>query len=543
MKILKLPLYACALLAGAANWAMAENISVRINYSETRTGVSFQAESAERGEFGVSKGLPEHAGGKQWRVVAKNAQGTVLHEVYVRNGLQKHVETFSPRTAAVDRSETVKQTSGSFEVSMPFDPAVSSIEVQAPASTGARSKATAATAPLAKFDRSTLEKVANDSKLARAKSALAAPPAANAAATTLINNGPANNRMDYVFVGDGYTAAEMDKWRADAQLIINGFMADPLFSANRAGMNVHRVDIASNQSGVDEPDKGIYRDTAMDGNFNCYNIERLLCVDEQKTLRIVGSVLAPDQRDVIIVISNSTRYGGSGGSVATLSMNAQSVEVALHEIGHTAFALADEYEYGTCDLSAEPTEGNVSRNGTRSVKWGGLIASTTAVPTSLGHYPNGTVGAFQGAQYCTSGKYRPTENSRMRTLGFPWHAVNEGLVKNVFARYYQPDIGGTQTQTGTLTSGAVAYAPSAAPGYVQTGSGNFNVQLTGPTTADFDLFLYKYAGNAWTKVASSEGSTSNETINYTGTAGYYYVQVKSYSGSGSYTVKYTFPPK
>jgi hypothetical protein len=35
-------------------------------------------------------------------------------------------------------------------------------------------------------------------------------------------------------------------------------------------------------------------------------------------------------------------------------------------------------------------------------------------------------------------------------------------------------------------------------------------------------------------VASSTSGTSNETISYTGTSGYYMWQVYSYSGSGSY---------
>ena len=330
----------------------------------------------------------------------------------------------------------------------------------------------------------------------------------------------------------------MAKWRADAQKVIDGFLADPLFNANRGSMNIHRVDVASNQSGVDEIDKGIYRDTAMDGEFACYNIERLLCVNNTKATNIAASVLAPDARDVIVVIANSTRYGGSGGAVATLSMHASSIEVALHEIGHTAFALADEYEYGTCNTSSEPTEVNVSLNGTRSVKWGNLISGSTAVPTGLGVYPNGTVGTFVGAQYCGSGKYRPTENSRMRTLGYPWHAVNEGAVQKVFAKYTGA---GSVTQTGTLANGGSAIAPSASPGWVQAGAGTFSLKLSGPSGADFDLFLFKWSGSAWTKVAASEGNTSSESISYNGTAGYYYAQVKSYSGSGNYSLTYAFP--
>lgn len=128
----------------------------------------------------------------------------------------------------------------------------------------------------------------------------------------------------------------------------------------------------------------------------------------------------------------------------------------------------------------------------------------------------------------------------MRTLGYPWHAVNEKLVKNVFARYAGSSGTGV-TQTGTLASGASANAPSASPGYVAAGSGVFSVQLSGTVGTDFDLSLFKYSGSAWVKVASSTGSSSTESISYNGSAGYYYVQVKSYSGSGSYTVRYSFP--
>ncbi len=46
-----------------------------------------------------------------------------------------------------------------------------------------------------------------------------------------------------------------------------------------------------------------------------------------------------------MVIVNSPLYGGSGGAVATFSTHSAAVEIALHEMGHTAFGFADEYEY------------------------------------------------------------------------------------------------------------------------------------------------------------------------------------------------------
>ena len=59
--------------------------------------------------------------------------------------------------------------------------------------------------------------------------------------------------------------------------------------------------------------------------------------------------------------------------------------------------------------------------------------------------------------------------------------------------------------------------------------------LSGPSSADFDLYLYKWSSwYGWTQVSSSTGSTSSESISYNGAAGYYTWDVSSYSGSGSY---------
>ncbi|WP_332854052.1 M64 family metallopeptidase [Duganella sp. S19_KUP01_CR8] len=532
MTYLRITAALAALLAAGA--ASADNISLRLSYADGRSGPVFSARHAEIGTFALTPDVRNQAPGAQWRVVARDAQGDILHEVTVAAAQQRHVEAFNPSTGAIDIAETVRQASGSFEVSLPFDSATASVEVlpvQASSGKG-MSAAVAAVAPLARFDRATLAKLAATSRTARAA---ALTPAATA--TTILSTGPAAARMDYVFIGDGYTAAEMGKWRTDAQKVIDGFLADPLFAANRANMNVRRVDVASNQSGVDEPDKGIYRDTAMDAAFNCYNIDRLLCVDTDKVHDIVGSVLAPDERDVIIVVANSTRYGGSGGEVATLSMAAQSIEIALHEIGHTAFSLADEYDYGTCSLDGEPGEPDVTMNATRSVKWRSLISASTPVPTTAGVYPNGTVGVFQGAQYCTSGKYRPTENSRMRMLGYPWHAVNEGAARKVFAQYSGGAAG--VTQTGTIPAGGSVNVPNVNPGWIQAAAGKISLQLTGKVGTTYQLYLYQYGANGWAQVATGTGAAASPSISYNAAAGYYYALATSGTG-GAYSLTYSY---
>jgi len=98
------------------------------------------------------------------------------------------------------------------------------------------------------------------------------------------------------------------------------------------------------------------------------------------------------------------------------------------------------------------------------------------------------------------------------------------------------------TYTGNLTGdGDLAYEPDG--GSYVARRGTHEAQLSGDSGTDFDLYLYKYnrrSGN-WRVVASSEDSTSDETVSYTGGGGEYTWLVNSYTGSGDYELCLTTP--
>lgn len=77
--------------------------------------------------------------------------------------------------------------------------------------------------------------------------------------------------------------------------------------------------------------------------------------------------------------------------------------------------------------------------------------------------------------------------------------------------------------------------------YYYSAAGTHLGCLEGPTSADFDLSLYRWSGFGWSRVAVSQSATSEESISYNGSAGYYTWQVVSYSGSGSYTFELDRP--
>jgi len=267
----------------------------------------------------------------------------------------------------------------------------------------------------------------------------------------LLGGGPAGNREDLLVMGDGYTAAQQSQFISDASAVTTEFFAIPPYSIYQNYYNLHTLFTASNQSGADHPPynpdcnandpsccsdpemlgdalQGTMVDTAFDSRFCTAGIHRLLSADDSKVLAAAAAV--PDW-DSILVLVNDPTYGGSGGTVAAISMEASAPQIAQHEYGHSFVHLADEYEspypgYPSCsDTSgSSPCEPNVTNQTSRSlIKWKLWINSRTPIPTPNNPIYDGLVGLFRGARYLSSGMYRPGYDCIMRSLGMPYCQV------------------------------------------------------------------------------------------------------------------------
>ncbi len=237
--------------------------------------------------------------------------------------------------------------------------------------------------------------------------------------TTLISNGPSSNRIDLVIVGDGYTATELTTYASHAQRGVDDLFSTSPFNTYHELFNVHRVNVISNESGVDnDPTQGISRDTALGMSFWCGGTERLLCVGTG--LANSAAQNAPDV-DQVFAVANSTKYGGAGypsSNVGTYSGgNSSAPQIAIHELGHSLGNLADEYAYGGPAVysGAEPTARNVSiynaaEQSAHDIKWSHWLGVNA---TDF----DGLVSAYEGGQYSSQGIYRPSSNSMMRSLG------------------------------------------------------------------------------------------------------------------------------
>lgn len=251
----------------------------------------------------------------------------------------------------------------------------------------------------------------------------------------MLRDGDPANRIDLVTVGDGYTDAQLDVYAMHVDASLATMFSEEPFHTYANLFNVHVVDVISDESGVDhDPTYPIWRDTALDMQFWCNDIERLLCVDVGLAYSYANN--APDV-DMVLAVANSTKYGGAGYSSADLATvaggNSSAAEVALHEFGHSLGNLADEYEYGGPETytGPEPSEYNVS-----TLTHSEMQAAGTKWAAWLGYNNptyDGYVSTYEGAYYSVYGVYRPTNNSKMRALGRPFNLPSvEALVIEMY---------------------------------------------------------------------------------------------------------------
>lgn len=253
--------------------------------------------------------------------------------------------------------------------------------------------------------------------------------------TTIVNNGPSSNRVDVVFLGDGYTSADLAAGIYDNHItnyrnykFSNSLNSDPFFRY-RNYFNIHKIDVVSNESGADVPPLSIFRDTALDGSYYFEGgSERLLYVNTGKsdTVRDLALTGAEFTAEMQYVTINDTKYGGGGGLYAAYAGgDASSLEVALHEIGHSFSNLADEYGGSTDPYTgAEPSEVNVTKDATgdKWSRWNGYNQSGI-----------GVIGAYEGGRYYDTGIYRPSNDSKMRSLNRPFDAVGrEKIILDIY---------------------------------------------------------------------------------------------------------------
>jgi hypothetical protein len=167
--------------------------------------------------------------------------------------------------------------------------------------------------------------------------------------------------------------------------------------------------------------------TAFSSSFCRSNTQRLMSYDADAVTRAVAARVTGGLPDIVIILVNDTLYGGAGGQYAIASANAASPFIAIHEVGHSFFGLADEYTtqylgYGACSDQqtgggAVACEPNVTTD-TTHVKWQRWIdaSPTPTCPAAQTTCTATGIGLYEGARYLTMGMWRSERECLMRSF-------------------------------------------------------------------------------------------------------------------------------
>jgi len=284
---------------------------------------------------------------------------------------------------------------------------------------------------------------------------------------SLVKNGDPAQKVDILILGDGYTKSDMDKFRADAKHFNDVMFGTEPFKKRRKDFNVWTIEVESPASGINTPDKNIWKGNTLGSMYNTFGSARYVLTSENKTLRDIAGA-AP--YDFICILINDTRYGGGGiyNLYATTYTNEkvkgqewQMDYVYVHEFGHSFAGLGDEYYSSSTGYNdfypagVEPWEANITTlQDPAHLKWKSFASPGIELPTpwekstydslrgewgkldrlAADYYEKrepfyqattnllknsrfaGKVGAFEGAGYASKGLYRPAVDCRMFSL-------------------------------------------------------------------------------------------------------------------------------
>jgi len=69
----------------------------------------------------------------------------------------------------------------------------------------------------------------------------------------IVDNGPDSSRWNLVIIGDGYRDSELTQYHTDVDNFLTKLRTTPPFDELFCGINVHRIDVVSTDSGADDP--------------------------------------------------------------------------------------------------------------------------------------------------------------------------------------------------------------------------------------------------------------------------------------------------
>jgi hypothetical protein len=201
-------------------------------------------------------------------------------------------------------------------------------------------------------------------------------------------SGDPGAKVDLLILGDGYSAAELPKFEAQARRMAAHLFTVSPFKEHAGDFNVWALTVPVPVSGVRRPSTGIHRASAVGLRYDIFGSERYALTLDNRKFRDLAQY-AP--YEFVEILFNGQTYGGGGifGLFSTAAADNDWIDyLFVHEFGHHFAALADEYytspdAYGPAPAARpEPWEPNVTAlHDPKNLKWKARVTRGTPLPT------------------------------------------------------------------------------------------------------------------------------------------------------------------
>jgi hypothetical protein len=264
----------------------------------------------------------------------------------------------------------------------------------------------------------------------------------------VVDNGDGPTVAKLLFISEGYTEDMLDAFASAVSTIAGRLARRPDYGAFWDHFTIYRWDVASVEFGVSDPTTGTSINSAFgvafeaddtggdgegsigdgtddgqnpdgsqgpDGESMPSNPRRCPWFTSDEGMQRawdLGNRVGANAVILLIPSADDAGCGKQGFIVAT----AHGGYIVPHELGHGVFGLADEYEEASGALrncSTEVTAPNIAYD-LDNLPWQDLLDRNVPLPTDDTPDFSTAVGAFEGALYCHTGRYRAQESCLMR---------------------------------------------------------------------------------------------------------------------------------
>jgi len=183
----------------------------------------------------------------------------------------------------------------------------------------------------------------------------------------LSGSGDSNNRIDVVFMGDGYTRGERERHFEDMQRLTKDMFADETFRQYLPVFNIWGIHVPSQDSGIGYNGRAKNTPFGLRKNGEQHRAVQPSFMGAQRAR--MACKLA-DGCDYPSLIANDEFYGGLGGEFVIGTRSKVTGTIVLrHEMGHNFVSVGEEYDNGMVYRGVNSAGMTLFGNPPQNIKW------------------------------------------------------------------------------------------------------------------------------------------------------------------------------